>query len=218
MKKQTVIAITLFLLLTTINSPKKIVITKFNVKKIQIENNFLLKEKDIKGLLANVYDENLLFLNNSKIENLLMKNSFIDSFDIKKKYPNTLKIRIYEKKPILIMVNKKDKFYLSEKIDLIKFEELQNFKNLPYVFGNKEEFEIFYKNLRKENFPFNLIKKYSLYESNRWDLETINEKIIKLPQKNYIESLKNYLSLKNKKDFSKYQIFDYRINNQLILK
>ena len=84
MKKQTVIAITLFLLLTTINSPKKIVITKFNVKKIQIENNFLLKEKDIKGLLANVYDENLLFLNNSKIENLLMKNSFIDSFDMKK--------------------------------------------------------------------------------------------------------------------------------------
>jgi len=218
MKKQTVIAIVLFFLFSTINPSQKIIISKFNIKKIQIENNFLLRENEIKELLVNIYDENLLFLNNSKIEKLLMVNSFIESFDIKKKYPNSLKIRIFEKKPIVILINKKDKFYLSDKIDLIKFKELQNYKDLPYVFGNKEEFKIIYNNLRKVNFPFNIIKKYTLYESKRWDLETINEKLIKLPQKNYMESLKNYLSLKDKKNFKKYQIFDYRIKNQLILK
>jgi len=62
------------------------------------------------------------------------------------------------------------------------------------------------------------MKKYILFESKRWDLETSNRKIIKLPSKNYIISLENYLSLRNKKDFNKYRIFDYRINNQLILK
>ena len=49
-------------------------------------------------------------------------------------------------------------------------------------------------------------------------METINNKIIKLPSENYIKSLENYLDIKDKKDFKRYKIFDYRIENQLILK
>ena len=113
---------------------------------------------------------------------------------------------------------KKKKFYLSEKIDLIEFKDLTDYQNLPYVLGKKDEFEILYNDLIEINFPFHQIKKYTLYETNRWDLLTKNNNIIKLPSKNYIESLKNYLNLQNKNDFKKYKIFDYRINNQLILK
>ena len=45
----------------------------------------------------------------------------------------------------------------------------------------------------------------------------INE-TIKLPIKNYDQSLMNYTNIIGKKNFQKYKIFDYRINNQLILK
>ncbi len=113
---------------------------------------------------------------------------------------------------------KKKKFYLSEKIELIEFRNLDNYKNLPYVFGNQAEFETLYNNLKKINFPLDLIKKYILFESNRWDLETKNKKIIKLPNSNYIKSLENYLDIKNKDSFQKFFIFDYRIKEQLILK
>ena len=218
MKKRLVIAVALLILFTTITLHPKIAISKFNLKKINIENNFLLSKKDIKKLLIPIYDTNLIILRNKEIENLLTKNSLIESFNIKKKYPNALKIKIFEKKPIAILQNKKKKFYLSEKIDLIEFKDLPDYQNLPYVFGNKDEFEIFYNNLIKINFPFNQIKKYTLYETNRWDLLTKNNNMIKLPSKNYMESLKNYLNLQNKNDFKKYKIFDYRINNQLILK
>ena len=44
------------------------------------------------------------------------------------------------------------------------------------------------------------------------------ESIIKLPVKDYKESLKNFLSIKNQDKFKKYKIFDYRIKDQLILK
>ena len=44
------------------------------------------------------------------------------------------------------------------------------------------------------------------------------KQIIKLPVKNYTKSLKNFMSIKEKKNFDKYKVFDYRINNQLILK
>tara|TARA_B100001063_G_C16702754_1_gene523497 strand:- start:660 stop:1316 length:657 start_codon:yes stop_codon:yes gene_type:complete len=218
MKKRALIAIALLILLTTITSQQKIVISKFNLKKINIENNFLLKEKDIKKLLVPIYNKNLIFLENTEIKKILMQNDFIDSFKIKKKYPDTLHIKIHEKKPIAILLNKKNKFYLSEKIDLIEFKFLSDYQNLPYIFGNKDEFQILYNNLIKINFPLDSIRKYILYETHRWDLETTNNNVIKLPSKNYIKSLENYLTLEKKNEFKKYEIFDYRINNQLILK
>ena len=107
MKKRIVISIILLALLTTITSQQKITVSKFNLKKIIVANNFLIKEKDIKNLLLPVYDRNLVFLDYSEIEKALMQNSFIESFNIKKKYPNTLKIKIFEKKPIAILQNKK---------------------------------------------------------------------------------------------------------------
>ena len=185
MRTRIIIALILLTSLTTITLKPRIIISKFNIKEIIIENNVLLSEKDIKRSLSSIYDKNLLFLKNKEIEEKIIQNSFIDSFNIKKKYPNTLKIKIFEKKPIAILFNQKKKFYLSEKIDLIDFYELQNYKNLPYVFGNKDDFSIFYKNLKKINFPFIMIKKYTFYKTNRWDLETMDNKVIKLPVTNY---------------------------------
>ena len=72
--------------------------------------------------------------------------------------------------------------------------------------------------MNKINFPFDLIKKFTLYESNRWDIETTDQKIIKLPSKKYIVSLENYLKLREEDIFNRYKVFDYRLNNQLILK
>jgi cell division protein FtsQ len=103
----------LFILLTTINPHQEISFNKFNLKKIEIENNSLLDEKEIKKLLVSINNKNLIFLKFKEIENALMKNNFIEGFNIKKKYPNTLKIKIFEKKPIAILINKKKKI-LSE--------------------------------------------------------------------------------------------------------
>ena len=218
MKKRLVIALSLLILLTTFNSKQRFVTFQFDLKTIEIENNFLLKDKDIKNLLISFYNKNLIFLDNNEVKKALMQNSLIESFNIKKKYPSTLKVKIFEKKPIAVLFNKKNKFYLSEKIDLIEFKKLPNYQTLPYILGNKDDFKIFYNNLKKMNFPLDIIKKYTLFETNRWDLETKNKEIIKLPSRNYSKSLENFLNLKSKNDFKEYKLFDYRINNQLILK
>ena len=86
------------------------------------------------------------------------------------------------------------------------------------VFGNKDQFKILFESLNEINFPNKIITKYILFESNRWDLETVNKKIIKLPNKNYTKSLENYLKLIKNNNFNKYEVFDYRIPGQLILK
>jgi Cell division septal protein len=218
MKKRLIIAAALLVLLTTINTKQEIIISKFNIKEIRIDNNFILKDKELKKLLSQIYDKNLIFLSNNEIEKSLMKNNFIESFKIKKIYPNTLKIKIYEKKPIAILFKKKKKFYLSKKMEIIQFRKIKNYRELPYVFGNEKNFKKFYTDLKKIDFPFNIIQKYTLFEFNRWDIETVSDKLIKLPPENYLKSLKNFLDIRNKNNFKKYKVFDYRIENQLILK
>ena len=201
MRSQIVISILLIIFLSTITFKEKKVITKFNLEKVIIENNSIINKGELKELLFPIYGKNLLKLKSIEIKRLLSQNNFIESFDTKKIYPNTLKIKIYEKKPIAILIDKKNKYLLSEKIDLIQFEKIKNFQDLPYVKGNQKEFKIFYTNLKKINFPFEIVKEYILFDTNRWDIETINGKIIKLPSKNYINRLKNYLNLRSKTNF-----------------
>ena len=61
MKKRAIVAITLLILLSTITLKKKINISQFNIKEIQIENNFILKEKDIKEILNPFYEKILFY-------------------------------------------------------------------------------------------------------------------------------------------------------------
>ena len=218
MKSRILIALILLILLSTITPQVKNFTTFFNIKDIKVENNLILSDNEIRKLLNPIFNSNLIFLDTLQIEKLLNQSSLIKGFDIKKKYPNILILNIYEKKPIAILQIKKKKFYLSEEIELIEFNIFKNYQDLPYVLGNQEDFKNFYEDLNKIDFPLELIKKYILYDAGRWDLETIDKKIIKLPTKNYLKSLENFLNLKDKKEFKKYKIFDFRIKNQLILK
>ena len=218
MKKKIVIALILLIILSTYKPEKLFLSSKFKIEQIKIENNSILKERDIKKNLAHLYEKNIFIIDYQNILNILKKNTFIESFEIKKIYPNKIIIKIYEKKPIAILEYKKQKFYINQKIDLIEFIDLENYRELPIVFGNKDYFKLLYTNLKKIDFPLDIIKKYYLQDSKRWDLEVSNKIIIKLPVENYIKSLKNFMYLMNEKNFEEFKLFDYRINNQLILK
>jgi len=218
MKKRLIIAFALLLLFSTYKPQKLFLSDKFNIEEIKIENNFILKDKNIKKNLIFLYGANLIFLNTLDIEKKLEKMDFIQSYEVKKIYPNKLKIKIFEKKPIAILQYRKKKFYISENYNLIEYINLDNYKDIPQVFGNKKNFKTFHEDLKKINFPLNLIKRYYLYESKRWDLETYEKKVIKLPTKKYIKSLENFMEISKGNNFKTYKIFDYRIYNQLILK
>ena len=85
MKKRTIIAITLLVLLSTITSQQKFVTTKFNLNKIIVTNNYLVDNKEIKKLLSPFYNKSLILLKDEEIKQALLKNSLIESFKIKKK-------------------------------------------------------------------------------------------------------------------------------------
>ena len=218
MKNRLIIGIALLILLSTFISQKKIKINEFKIKEIKIENNNILEERELINLFSFLYNKNLIFLNSYEINKKIEQESFIENLKIKKIFPNKLVINIFEKKPIAILIDGDKKFYLGEKIDLIEFKEISKYKNLPIVNGNQKKFKNLFYNLTRNNFPIDEIQGYFLFKSNRWDIKMKNNKIIKLPYKDYNLSLKNYLEIKNKRSYDKYLIFDYRIKNQLILK
>ena len=218
MKKSFFGLIILFILLTTYTPKFDFIInSNFDIQKIEIEGNSILNSDEIVQKLNFLYKENLFFLNLKDIEKNLKNETFIESFSVKKIYLNTLKIRIVEKKPIAILQNKKKKFYISDKGDFIDFRDIERYRDLPTVFGNGKFFYSLYKDLEYIKFPLEDVKSFYFFESGRWDLLMYDDKQIKLPIKDYLISLKNYMESKSNSNFNKYKIFDYRIKDQLIL-
>ena len=219
MKKKIFIGLILFIFLSTYKLKNDYNIFKvFNIEKIEISNNTILDSDTIQKDLNFLYQKNIFSLNEKEIKENIEKNIFIESFEMKKIYPNSIKIKIFEKKPIAILHDKTEKFFFTNKGDIIKYLNIKKFENLPTVFSNKDSFNFFYKQLVKINFPIEQIKSFYFFEANRWDLLMINNKTIKLPIKNYEKSLKNFLRINEMDDFTKFKVFDYRINGQLILK
>ena len=218
MKKRFFVGISLLILFTTFISQKKISTNNFQIQEIDIYNNLILEKNEIKKDLSFLYNKNLIFLKSSGIEKKLAGKSFIKRLEIKKIYPNKLVIKVFEKEPIAIIIDKDNKFYLGKQIDLIEYKKLSKYSDLPIIYGDKKNFKILFENLKRINFPIELIKNFSLFESKRWDLELKDKKIIRLPAKNYSKILSNFLEIKSNRNFDKYKVFDYRLEGQLILK
>ena len=208
----------LLILLSTFVSQNKIIFDRFIVKEIIIKNNEILNDQSIIEDLYFLYNKNIFFLNSYDIKKKLNKKNSIKSLEIKKIYPNKIIIKIFEKEPIAILINNDSKFFLGKKFDIIDYKKIDKFKNLPVIYGDKKNYKELFQNLKSINFPTNLIAKYFLLDSKRWNLELIDQKLIKLPPKDYKKSLKNFLTIKESINFDKYKIFDYRLKNQLILK
>ena len=219
MKKKTIFGIALFTLFSTFISQNKFTINKFEIKEIKIENNEILEDQELINIFSFLYTKNIIFLNSYELKKNIDQNSFIENIEIKKILPDKLIIKVFEKEPIAILIDKNQKkYYLGKKTNLIEFRKILKYENLPILKGEPKNFKNLLDNLVKINFPIDQILSFQHFKVNRWNIEMIDKKILKLPEKNYIESLTNFMSIKDKSNFKKYKIFDYRLNNQLVLK
>ena len=219
MRNKSIIGIALFILFSTFISQNQFTINKFEIKEIKIENNEILDNQELIKIFSFLYSKNIIFLNSYELKKNIDKNSFIEKIEIKKIFPDKIVIKVFEKEPIAIIIDKyQKKNYLGKKTDLIKFRKILKYENLPIVRGEPNNFKKLFNNLIKINFPIDQIISYQHFKVNRWNIEMIDGKILKLPEKYFTESLINFMSIKDKSNFEKYKIFDYRLNNQLVLK
>ena len=177
----------------------------FKIKKIEIKNLKILDKKKIKNLFNNeLLGSNLFIIDEKKIEIIQNENKLIDYIEFKKVYPSKLQIIIHEKKPIAIINYKQKRLYLTKNGQEIKFFENSILEKLPNIFGKQNNFLQIYSVLNEISFSISEIKSFYYFEIGRWDIILKNNKVIKLPVKNYTNSLKNYLELNKQINFEKY--------------
>ena len=191
----------------------------FKIKNIKIVNNHLIEESKIIEKLAKIYGKNILFIERNDIERPLKSTDFLERIEVKKKYPNTVIIKVYETQPIAILFKKNRKYLLDSSSNLITFSENMPIDNFPSVFGEsaEEDFINFYNQLENNNFPNKEIKNFYYFQTGRWDLQLLNNKIIKFPYNNTDDVIQKSIELLNRKDFKNYNIIDLRVVGKIIV-
>ncbi len=209
-----------FFLLIMFGSINNITINNFKIEKIKNINILGLENVDKKILLKDIYSlnlQNIYFLNKSAIKNIIETNPLVDKYEIIKKYPNSLDIKI-KKTKFLAKINHNGEIFLVGNNGKLLKRKISN-EDLPYIFGKPQinEFLAFKKVLDKSNIDYKEIKSLLYFESKRWDIKFKNNILIKLPKDIKKETLDRILEFLNDKDFKNSIILDARIINQIII-
>ena len=182
-------------------------INDINITGLDIKNKLILL-KDIE----NFYLNNIFLINNIDLKNKIESNTLVENYSIFKRYPSSLDINI-EKTQILAKINKNGQiFYIGSNGKFIKNNSLNN--EPLFIFGNPEVFEFFKikEIIDNSKISYTEIKNLYFFPSKRWDLELIDNTIIKLPNDNINLALNLALEFLNDQKF-----IDARIKNQIIL-
>tara|TARA_Y100001958_G_scaffold155652_1_gene146713 strand:+ start:100 stop:774 length:675 start_codon:yes stop_codon:yes gene_type:complete len=215
--KKILVYLILFLIIGTLNNkdynnfhfPK---LKKIEINGLDKNNNFELLKK-----LNYIKLENIFFINESEIIEIINSNKLIEKYSVFKKYPSSLKIDITKTKFLANVKRENNNFFLGSNGKLIKSNKAD--KNLPFIFGkfNNDDFFILKKIINETNFKFDEIKNFFYFKSGRWDIETYSGLKIKLPKTNIKNSLNFLLNTLDKLESEKIISIDLRQKNQIII-
>ena len=218
-KKKLFIYLFLLLLLTTINNLSlrnseylKLKINQITVSGLNSENNIKISE-EFNRLIS---QKNLFFINKDYFVNILEKNNLIHSFEVKKIYPNLIKVQIKKTEFLAVTNQNNKKFFIGSNGKLINYEFSD--KNLPYVFGkiNVEDFIKLTKIIAKSKFNFDEISELYFFPSGRWDIKSNKGILIKLSETNLLKTLNLAYQLTMNETFKNDKVIDLRIYNNVI--
>ena len=207
----------LFLIVGSINNT---VLTKIRFEKIKNIQISGLNQNQNLNLLESIQVlnlKNIFFLNGSEISKIIASNTLVESYEIFKKYPYALNIKI-ERTDFLAKINNNGKIFLigsNGKLSDVKFSN----KELPFIFGkpNIDEFIEFTNTIENSKFSLSEIKNLYFFPSKRWDLELKNNIILKLSKDHTRLSLDQAFEFLNDNNFKNIKVVDARVKNQIIL-
>ena len=205
----------IFLILSSIHNSNLKYKNFFTVKNIDViglskSKNLFLEKKLVDFIGYNIFtleEKSFKFMNSI---------NFIKDYNVKKIYPNQLKVYLEPAKAISV-VNHFDKLIvLGNNGKIIDLENLPI--NVPKVTGTNDIKKV-YKTLimiDKSNFDIENIKKIEFFQSDRIDIELKNKKKIRFPINYTVDNLNFALKLLDDDKYSKSKTLDLRIPKRVI--
>ena len=220
-----IITLILLLIFLTTYNPSKILFFEeekfffFQIENIEVINNKKIKKNEVTRRLKHIYRKNILLVSVNDIEKPLKNLNFLDKIEVKKKYPNTVLIKIFETRPVGIIFKDNEKYIIDSSSNLMNYSDNLVYDNLPNVFGkdSEKDFINFFDQLKNNNFPKKKIKNYYYFQINRWDIEMENKQLIKFPSTKRDLAIKQSVELLNRKDFNDYKVIDLRIHGKIVV-
>jgi len=186
------------------------------INQINIQGLSNTDSKKISNELDYLFYKNILLVEKKEIKKILGKYNIIEEYNIKKIYPSTININIKPTKFVARLSSNDQLVGANGKL----IEDKENSEILPYIFGefNSNNFLNFKKNILRSKFRFNRFKILYFFPSNRWDILTYDDVLIKLPKDNIFKSLNLAYKVINSNDFKNKNLIDLRINKHLVVK
>ena len=172
---------------------------------------------DLVNRLDYIRLNNLFFLEKTKIIEIINTNPLIEKYSVFINYPSTLNIKI-EKTKFLAKVNKDGKsFFLGSNGKLIESFQIRN--DLPSIYGdfNNENFFNLKKIIDESDISYEQIKNLFFFKTGRWDIETHEGLLIKLPKNRVEKSIKLLIDFLDQNKEKKLNSVDLRQYNQIVI-
>ena len=188
----------------------------YEVNQINIEGLSSIDTKKISKELNFLLYKNILFASKKEIQQVMSKYNIIEEYNIKKIYPSTINIKIQPTEFVARLSSNDQLVGSNGKLIVDK----ENSMLLPYIFGkfSSKNFLKFKKNITRSKFTFIKLKTLYFFPSNRWDILTHDDILIKLPQNNVSKSLDTAHKVISNDNFKNKSIIDLRVNNHLVIK
>ena len=209
-----------FFLLIIISSTNNLSLNSFKfdkIKNINVTGLSIDENKSILNEIKNLNLNNIFSINQNSIKNVLNLNALVENYEVKKKYPSSIEIKI-DKTKFLAKINRNGKMFIIGSNGKLSSYDQQKI-NLPFIFGNPDikEFLIFKKILDQSKFSYSQVENLYFFPSKRWDLRLKNNTLVKLPRNFSVEHLNDLYKFLENYNIKKFTVVDGRINNQIIL-
>ena len=195
----------------------------FQIKNVIIEGS---EKSNISEIENNVteFKGNLIGLNFNSIKEIVESSEWVKRASIKKVLPSTLKINVTENDPYAIYFQEGKSFLIDLDGSIITEINLNNYEDdLLFVRGENSP-ELLEQLIRDISIAFpNLtqtLEEVEFIEKRRWNLKLNNKLLVKLPDENIQQSLKNLKQLFEEQEVMESNIIeiDLRIQGRAALK
>ena len=157
-----------------------------------LQNIYIIGEKNIqKNIILNSIEpkkyKNIFDVNLIKIHNNLLLNEWIETVQVKRILPNSIKIQITEKKPLAIWQTKLGNKLITKDGSVISIANPNIFKNkLPIIIGEKvnKNAHLIIQILKQIPDLYNNIWSISYINKRRWNVHLKQGLTVLLPKKN----------------------------------
>ena len=174
------------------------------------------KNLEIKERLNQLLFTNIFSVNKNSIREVISNYNSVESYRVQKIYPKHIIIEL-EPVKLLAQIQNQNSYLIGSNGKLIIRKDIN--EKLPFFFGkfDSQKFLEFKKVIDKSKFRFSNFKSVFYYPSNRWDILTINDILIKLPENELSKTLKVAYQIINDDQFVNKKILDLRIPKHVVI-